>query len=227
MAKNSSHASKMPTFEELVDQVRSGRLSRRRFFSRLAVAGASATAAGLLLTVIEHRSATPTLGRISDNSVSGEDRNLQLHREHVTRQTSAGNPGGNAAPLTPPDESQLERGLAAIMADYHDDAIVEDMLMGSPVVGLAAIAARKRAELMSIRGAHIEVVNRFAYGDQVVAEWIVTGIHAGDFMGFAGSGNAIAIRGLTVVTRRGEKIAKESLYYDAEDVRRQLTARAL
>ena len=133
-------------------------------------------------------------------------------------------PGGQlAAALPAASNAQVEQMVQRLMEDYHEDAVVEDMLMEAPIVGRAAIADRKRAEFLGISNAAIKILKRFAFGDQVVAEWIVTGTRSGDLWGYRATGQAIHIRGLTAVTRRAGKISKESLYYDAAEVRRQLT----
>ena len=70
--------------------------------------------------------------------------------------------------------------------------------------------------------AQITVVNRIAVGNQVTVEWIATGIHTGDLPGLPATGRSYTLRGVTVVIREGGKIVRESLYYDAADLYRQL-----
>jgi steroid delta-isomerase-like uncharacterized protein len=103
--------------------------------------------------------------------------------------------------------------LQAMLDDYADNAIVEDPLFERPIVGKQAIAQRKWAEMTSMSGVTIDVVHRFAHGNQVVAEWVVRGTHAGHFMGYAPTGRQIEIRGMTVVTGENGKITRESLLY--------------
>lgn len=233
MPKKSASTPVPATLEELLAQVRQGRLSRRRFLTSVAAAGASATALATLaaaLNQIGH--ASPSAHPAGQSGT--EQQNLQLHQKHVAQQQqrltptprSEAAPGG---PLTVLDSSpgashaHIEQMVQKLMEDYHEDAVVEDMLMPAPIVGREAIANRKRAEFLGISGAEIHILQRFAMGDQVIAEWIVTGTHTGDLWGFPATDQAIQIRGLTAVTRRDGKITKESLYYDADEVRRQLT----
>jgi steroid delta-isomerase-like uncharacterized protein len=221
------------TIEEWLSQLGSGKVSRRRFMAQLTAAGASATALATLLAASQQSGRTAAAPQPSSQTPT-EQQNLQLHDTHLTQQQQRFQPPP-ASPQTPPANksgsgglnphiaSQVESRVSAIMEDYHEDAVVEDMLVGVPLVGRAAIAHRKRAEFSSVTGARIEINRRFAYGDQVVAEWTASGIHTGDFWGFPATGRPFSIHGLTVVTRRDGKIVKESLYYDAADVRRQLT----
>ncbi len=219
------------TLEELLAQVRRGRLSRRRFLIGVAAAGASATAIATLASVLKHQGSAPTSTHPAPPS-NTEQQNLQLHQQHISQQAqSQPTPQSEAAPRGPlvaanssaAFNAQIEQRLQKLMEDYHEDAVVEDMLMGAPIVGRAAIAERKRAEFLGISSAAIDIQQRFALGDQVIAEWIMTGVHTGDLWGFPATGHAVRIQGLTAVTRRDGKITKESLYYDADEVRRQLT----
>ena len=217
------------SFEELLARVRQGRLTRRRFLAIAAAAGASAAAVATLAEVLKHPAHAPAPAPAQEPS-GAEQQNLQLHQQHLDQQQRRTNPpsgmvpGGPLVAVLPAEAAaRVEPLVQKLMEDYHEDAVVEDMLMEAPIVGRAAIADRKRAEFLGISNAAINVTQRFAFGDQVIAEWVVTGTHSGDMWGFPATGQAITIRGLTAVTRHDGKISKESLYYDAADVRRQLT----
>jgi steroid delta-isomerase-like uncharacterized protein len=221
------------TIEDWIRLVGTGRVSRRRFITQLTAAGASATALATLLAASRQLGHTSAAAQPAVPTTT-EQQNLQLHDTHLARQqqrlqpppasqqTSPANQPGSGR-LHPHIEAQIESRVSAIMEDYHQDAVVEDMLVGAPLVGREAIANRKHAEFTGVTGATIQINRRFAYGDQVIAEWTASGTHTGDFWGFPATGRSFSIRGLTVVTRRDGKIVKESLYYDIEDMRRQLT----
>jgi len=55
-------------------------------------------------------------------------------------------------------------------------------------VGKEAIAARKLAEMQGMRGVTIDVTQRFAYHNQVVAEWVLRGRHEGEIFGYPATG---------------------------------------
>lgn len=141
---------------------------------------------------------------------------------------SGGRLAPRTAPLTanedvPPEAAaRRARALRELLDDYADDAVVVDPLFVTPIAGKEAIARRKMAEMASMSGVSMEIVNRVARHDEVVAEWIVRGTHQGHLMGFPATGRQIEIRGLTVVARARGKITKESLYYDVADLYRQL-----
>ena len=61
-----------------------------------------------------------------------------------------------------------------------------------------------------------------AWGSDLVAIWEVRGTHSGPYYNLPATGNRISIGGATVVTRRDGKISQETLYYDADEMLRQL-----
>ena len=76
--------------------------------------------------------------------------------------------------------------------------------------------------MTAIPDLQIQVTNRVAHGPQVVVEWVATGTHTSDFPGLTASGRAFSISGVTVVVRENGKIVREAIYYDMQEVRRQL-----
>jgi steroid delta-isomerase-like uncharacterized protein len=113
--------------------------------------------------------------------------------------------------------------VAKIMLDYNSDAVVNDPLFGKPLVGKLAIATHKTAEMIALSDVTINVTDTWTMGSELTAIWEVTGLHSGPYYNLPATGRRISISGATVVTRRDGKIAQETLYYDAEDMLRQLT----
>jgi steroid delta-isomerase-like uncharacterized protein len=208
-----------PPIQDLVDGVRRGELTRARFMAILAGLGASAGGITTLLASTGADAATRHSRHMHHHATKRH--NLALHHEHVRRQAGATHAGPDTASADALEAGRAEK-LRAIVDDYAEHAVVEDPLFGRPFVGKEAIAARKRAEMVGMAGVTLEVANRYASGDQVVAEWTVRGTHQGDFMGFPATRRTIEVHGVTVVTRRNGKITRESLYYDVDDVYRQL-----
>ena len=120
-------------------------------------------------------------------------------------------------------QARRRAAVAKIMQDYRDDAIVNDPLFGEPLVGKAAIATHKLAEMIAISDVSLEVTERWTSGNQLFANWEFSGVHSGPFYNLPATGNRIKISGSTVVTREDGLIAQETLYYDAEQMRRQLS----
>jgi len=123
--------------------------------------------------------------------------------------------------LSPEERRRL--AVAKIMHDYCDDAIVNDPLFGEPLVGKAAIAVHKTAELIALTDVKIDVTDRWAMGNELVATWVVTGLNSGPFYNLPATGRRIKLTGATIVRRRDGLIEQETLYYDADVMRRQLS----
>ena len=225
--------------EQLVRRFQRHDLSRSRFMAILAGLGASATGISTLVSAAESSAATLPARRGPAHH-KAEHQHMKLHQAHVQRQaaatqqvpaasgdvTAAAAQAAGAAATAGAARSMSashRQKLQAMLDDYADNAIVDDPLFERPIAGKQAIAQRKWAEMTSMSGATIDVVHRFAHGNQVVAEWVVRGTHAGHFMGYAPTGRQIEIRGMTVVTRENGKITRESLFYDVAELERQLT----
>ena len=191
------------TIPELVDDVRAGKMNRRKLIKTLTLMGISAAGVGAIAAVAAHQVASNAAQHVhGDNNIQ---QHLQQHDEHLSNQST-----GNV--------QQLQH-------DYHEEAIVEDSMYARPVVGRQAIMARKSAGFTSMPDLKITVTGRIAHGDQLTVEWVASGTHTRDYPGLPATGRSFSIPGVTVVVRRDSKIVRESLYYDMAEVQRQLGAR--
>ncbi len=206
--------------EELIGQYRERQVPRKRLVAALTAAGASAAAVTMLLNAAEHATppSRPLASVASHHLTAGATVDpAQAHARHVANQVA-----GTAAPT----RAARAAAVAKIVGDYSPDAVVNDPLFGSPLVGAAAIAVHKTAEMAAISDASLNVLSRSVIGDQVFSTWEMTGVHDGPFYGYAPTGARIKTSGATVHTRdRNGKITSETLYYDAADVQRQLAGR--
>ena len=188
------------TIPEMVDNVRAGTMQRRHFIKQLTLMGLSAAGVGAIVAAAASRQFAST--PVPQGNVQEGVDHLQLHDEHLANQS----------------QGKLEH----LQHDYAEHAVVEDSMYPHPFVGRAAILARKSVGMTAIPGLKITVTNRVAQGNQLTVEWIASGTHTGDYPGLAATGRAFSIPGVTVVVRQNGKIVRESLYYDMEEVRRQL-----
>jgi steroid delta-isomerase-like uncharacterized protein len=188
------------TIPQMVDEVRAGTMPRRHFMKALASLGISAVGASTVAAAASNTpSAKPTPVEHPQEQIKN---NLHLHEQHLAHQTQ-GNTG-------------------ALQEDYAEHAVVEDSMHNHPFVGRAAIMARKGVGMAAIPDLKINVTNRVAHSSQVMVEWTATGTHTGDFLGLPASSRPFSIRGVTVVVRHEGKIVREAIYYDMQEVRRQL-----
>ncbi len=188
------------TIPQMVEQLREGKLPRRQLVKALTAIGVSTVGVNAIVASAENPSAakpSPTVDVTEDSTT-----HLQMHDQHLANQTQ-----GNT--------SELHH-------DYAEHAVVEDSMHAVPIVGRAAIIARKSMGLAATTDAQITVTNRIAIGNQVTVEWTATGIHSGDLPGLPATGRSYTLRGVTVVIREGGKIVREALYYDVADLYHQL-----
>ncbi len=191
------------TIPEMVDEVRTGKMQRRQFIKRLTLMGVSAAGVGAIVAAAASRQfATKP---VPQGDLQDAVDHLQRHDEHLANQSQ-----GN---------------LDQLHNDYAEHAIVEDSMYPHPFVGRAAIMARKGAGMAAIPGLKISVTNRVVHGNQLTVEWVASGTHTGDYPGLHATGRTFSIPGVTVVVRQNGKIVRESLYYDMEEVQRQLGSR--
>jgi steroid delta-isomerase-like uncharacterized protein len=214
---------------DLVHRLQTRDLSRNGFIAALTGLGATATGIATILAVAESAAAAGTAspnGGGHAGTTAQHHTNKKLHHAHVQRQNHASQHAAQLAGAAPQQDRALPASLVqkldAVLADYADDAVVTDPLFAAPFVGKAAIRARKEAEMAGMAGLTITVTHRYAHGDEVVAEWVARGTVKGQFLGLAGHGRTIEMPGVTVVTRRADKVVKEALYYDLAALRRQL-----
>jgi steroid delta-isomerase-like uncharacterized protein len=85
------------------------------------------------------------------------------------------------------------------MLSFHtDDVFVENLADGTVTRGKEEL----RAYLVRISGAFsdfkVEVTSYFVSGDRQCEEWVMSGIHTGDYMGMPATGKRFSFRGATV-----------------------------
>jgi steroid delta-isomerase-like uncharacterized protein len=188
------------TIPEMVDEVRAGKMQRRQFMKRLTLMGISAAGVGAIAAAAASRQfATKP---VPQGNLQDAVDHLQRHDDHLANQSQ-----GNVDQL---------------YNDYAEHAVVEDSMYPHPFVGRSAIMSRKSAGIAAIPRLKINVTNRIVHGNQLTVEWVASGRHSGDYPGLAATGRSFSIPGVTVVVRQNGKIVRESLYYDMQEVRRQL-----
>src|SRR5437588_9603307 len=186
------------TLPQMVDEVRAGRMTRRAFMKKLTTMGITTVGISAIVASISTSSTSAT----APLTYSHAAQHLQHHDHHLRHQAN-----GN---------------LHALNQDYAENAIVEDSMHAQPFIGRAAIMERKNIMTSAASEAKITITNRIVTGHQITAEWVATGIHTGDLPGLPASGRPFSIHGITVVIRHDGKIVREALYYDVNQLHRQL-----
>jgi steroid delta-isomerase-like uncharacterized protein len=188
------------TIPRMVEDVRAGKMQRRRLIAALTALGISAAGVGAIVAATEHQQHPQAAPHV--NQQDDEQRQNRLHDQHITNQ-SQGNTG-------------------ALYNDYAEHAVVEDSMYPRPLVGRQAIIARKGMGMAAIPDIKITITNRVTHGNQVSAEWVATGTHRGDLPGMPATGRPFTLRGVTVTIREHDKIVREAIYYNLHDLHRQI-----
>jgi predicted ester cyclase len=203
----------------MIGRYQDEQIPRKSLVASLTAAGASAAAVAMLVNAAD--SATPASQPLATASSHHQTSGAaamdpaQAHAQHVANQVA-----GTAA------STQAARAAAVskIVGDYSSNAVVNDPLFGAPLVGTAAIAVHKTAEMAAISNVSLNVLSRSMIGDQLVSTWEMTGTHDGPFYSYAPTGAQIELSGTTVQTRGQDgKITNETLYYNAAEMQRQLS----
>lgn len=189
-----------PTIPQMVDDVRAGKMPRRKFIKALTAMGISTAGVGAIAAAAASPSTSASFHQVHAHENAA--RHIQLHKQHIS--------------------SQASNDAGALNNDYAENAVVEDSMHREPFVGRNAIMARKNIIFAAASDANITVTNRIVQGNQVTAEWVATGRHTGDLPGLPASGRSFSLRGVTVVVRHEGKIVRESLYYDVAELHHQL-----
>jgi hypothetical protein len=196
--------------DEMVEQAGQGKVSRRHLVAALTTLGVSASAGATLVAAAEWK--------------QRQKHNVQKHDQHLAAQKHGTNSTPDAAPTSDAlNDPALQKKLDAILQDYRPDAVVKDMLALEPIQGYDAIRMHKAQELLNFSKLDFQITRRSAVGDQVIAEWVASGVLTGEFKGLTGNGDSFEIPGVTVVSRDAHgKIMQESIYYNLSYVQRYL-----
>lgn len=188
---------------QMVEDVRKGRMTRRTLFMTLTTMGISTVGVGAIVAAaVQQHASVPTSQPAPVMRKEHEREHIQLHQQHVANQAT--------------------RNTNSLQHDYAEHAVVEDGMYPEPIVGRAAIMARKRTGLAAVSDFELKITNRMVHGNQVSAEWVATGTHSGDLPGMPATGRRFTLRGITVSVREEGKIVREAIYYDLDHLRRQI-----
>ena len=106
----------------------------------------------------------------------------------------------------------------AIAALYHEDAILSEAVIDGPVLdGREAIREWATANFAGFPDLHLDPRGGFvsADGRHAALEWVYTGSYTGEIPGLGpGSGQTIAIPGVSVMELLDGLIVRDTFYYD-------------
>ena len=110
-----------------------------------------------------------------------------------------------------------------ILALFVDDCVFEDVTFGVVARGKEELRAFANRAFAAIPDFKYGLRSRFAAGKWAVIEWVMSGTHKGDLPGIPATGKSFSsVRGSTILKLDAGKIRRESDYWDAASVMKQV-----
>ena len=109
-----------------------------------------------------------------------------------------------------------------VLALFTDDCIYEDVTFGVVNHGRKELRAFIDGVFAGIPDFKIELTVRFVIDASGAMEWIMSGTHKGDFPGMPATGKRFTTRGVTIIEFQAGKIRRNSDYWDAAGIMRQV-----
>jgi steroid delta-isomerase-like uncharacterized protein len=106
---------------------------------------------------------------------------------------------------------------------YAEDAIFEDVAEGASYKGLAEIKQSLHDDITYAPDVQVKIISILVVGNRGVLEWFWSGTQTGDIPGLMpATGKKFSIRGVSIFEFEGDRIKKQSDYYDAARFLHQL-----
>ena len=106
----------------------------------------------------------------------------------------------------------------AVVALFTADVFYEDVTFGLVNHGSDELRALAEGFFAAVPDVHFDLVSSSVNGGFGSIEWVGTGTDVGLY----GTGKTYSVRGATIIELDGDKIARNSDYYDAATILRQL-----
>jgi len=109
-----------------------------------------------------------------------------------------------------------------VLSLFSDDCVYEDVTFAAINRGKKELRAFAEGVCAGIPDFTIELTAGFVAGTWGVMEWVMSGTHKGDFPGMPATGKRFSTRGVTILELEAGKIRRNSDYWDAATVMRQV-----
>jgi steroid delta-isomerase-like uncharacterized protein len=109
-----------------------------------------------------------------------------------------------------------------VLSLFTDDCIYEDVTFGVINRGKEELRAFADGVFAGIPDFKVDLTTRFAADTWAGMEWVMSGTHKGNFPGMPATGNHFSTRGVTILELQVGKIRRNSDYWDAASVMRQV-----
>jgi chromate reductase len=110
-----------------------------------------------------------------------------------------------------------------VLALFVDDCVFEDVTVGAVAHGKEELRTFTNGAFAAVPDFKYRLTRRFATGQWAAIEWEMSGTHNGDFPGVPATGKSFSsVRGSSVLELAAGKIRRESDYWDAATLMKQV-----
>jgi steroid delta-isomerase-like uncharacterized protein len=111
-----------------------------------------------------------------------------------------------------------------LLSYVTDDIVYEDVPMAKVARGRAEMKALVTEMFATFPDFKLETKSLLASGDRAAAEWVMTGTFLGEIKsaGLKPTGKSFSVRGVSMFELNGEKVRRETDYYDGVTFLRQI-----
>jgi steroid delta-isomerase-like uncharacterized protein len=109
-----------------------------------------------------------------------------------------------------------------LLSLFADDCLYEDVTFGAVNRGRGQLRTFAEGVFSAVPDFRIDVTTCFADGNRATIEWILSGTHRGDLPGMPATGKRFSVRGATVLELQTHKICRNSDYWDAATIMKQV-----
>jgi steroid delta-isomerase-like uncharacterized protein len=114
-------------------------------------------------------------------------------------------------------------GPERVLAHFVDDCVFEDVTLGATAHGKEEFRSLLEGAFEAVPDIEYEVTNRLITERGAAIEWVMSGTHKGDFPGMPATGKRFSsVRGASILELEGDKIRRESDYWDAATLMKQV-----
>ena len=110
------------------------------------------------------------------------------------------------------DNKELVRRFFDERWNEKNSAVIDELL--SPSLGIEEAKAYVDSVHAAIGGIQMTMEDLIAENDQVVVPWSMTGVHQGEYLGVAPTGQRVTFRGLALLRIADGKIVSDVAYGD-------------
>ena len=114
-------------------------------------------------------------------------------------------------------------GPERVLGHFADDCVFEDVTLGATARGKDEFRSLLEGAFEAVPDIEYDVTSRLITARGAAIEWVMSGTHKGDFPGMPATGKRFSsVRGASILELEGDKIRRESDYWDAATFMKQV-----